>query len=149
VLVFGAGGGLVITTHLGLSPLLAPLWPRLCVSSSSGSRESQSTKYISCIFEAEFFINGAIKSAALLAHAVFRLPFVKRFALSYRTVVYMSVCVSVCDVGILWPNGWMAQDATLYGGRPRPRRHCVRWGPSSIPNGGTAVSHFLAHVCRF
>jgi len=32
----------------------------------------------------------------------------------------------------LWPNGWMDQDATWYGGRPRPRRverQCVRWGP--------------------
>jgi len=27
----------------------------------------------------------------------------------------------------------MNQDATWYGGRPRPRRHCVRWGPSSPP----------------
>jgi len=25
---------------------------------------------------------------------------------------------------LLWPNGWMDQDATWYGGRPRPRRHC-------------------------
>ena len=32
---------------------------------------------------------------------------------------------------LLWPNGWMDQDATWYGGRPRPRRLCVRWGPSS------------------
>jgi len=32
---------------------------------------------------------------------------------------------------ILWPNGWMGQNATWYGGRPRPRPHCVRWGPSS------------------
>ena len=31
---------------------------------------------------------------------------------------------------LLWPNSWMDQDATWYGGRPRPRRHCVRWGPS-------------------
>jgi len=30
----------------------------------------------------------------------------------------------------LSPNGWMHQDATWYGGRPRPRRLCVRWGPS-------------------
>jgi len=29
------------------------------------------------------------------------------------------------------PNGWMNQDATWYGSRPRPRPHCVRWGPSS------------------
>jgi len=26
----------------------------------------------------------------------------------------------------LWPNGWMDYDATWYGGRPRPRRLCVR-----------------------
>jgi len=43
----------------------------------------------------------------------------------------------------------MDQDATWYGGRPRPRRHCVRWGPSSPPKkgGGTLPRpHFLAHV---
>jgi len=34
---------------------------------------------------------------------------------------------------LFWPNGWMDQDGTWYGGRPRPRRHCVRWGPSSPP----------------
>jgi len=39
--------------------------------------------------------------------------------------------VSVCDVGALWPNGWMNQDATWYWGRPRPRRHCFGWGPRS------------------
>jgi len=32
---------------------------------------------------------------------------------------------------LLWPNGWMHQDATSYGDRPRPRPHCARWGPSS------------------
>jgi len=32
---------------------------------------------------------------------------------------------------LLWPNGWMDQDATWYEGRPRPRPHCVTWGPSS------------------
>ena len=34
---------------------------------------------------------------------------------------------------LLWPNGWMDQDTTCYGGRPRPRSHCVRWGPISYP----------------
>jgi len=34
---------------------------------------------------------------------------------------------------LLWPNGWMDQDATWYGGRSRCRRHCVRWGPSYPP----------------
>ena len=28
---------------------------------------------------------------------------------------------------LLWPNGWMHQDATWYGGRPQPRRLYVRW----------------------
>ena len=27
---------------------------------------------------------------------------------------------------LLWPNGWMDQDGTWYGGRPLPRPHCVR-----------------------
>jgi len=27
---------------------------------------------------------------------------------------------------LLWPNGWMHQDATWYGGRPHPRRLRVR-----------------------
>jgi len=40
-------------------------------------------------------------------------------------------CQSVCNVSVLLPNGWMDQDKTLHGGRPRPRPHCVRWGPSS------------------
>jgi len=36
---------------------------------------------------------------------------------------------------LLWPNCWMDQDATWYGGRPWPRPHCVRWEPSSPPKG--------------
>jgi len=32
---------------------------------------------------------------------------------------------------VLWPNGCMDQDATWYGDRPLPTRHCVRLGPSS------------------
>ena len=44
---------------------------------------------------------------------------------------------------LLWPNVWMDQDTTWYSGRPWPRRHCVRWGPSS-PKKGTA--QFSARV---
>jgi len=41
----------------------------------------------------------------------------------------------------------MDQDATWYGGRPRLRPHCAKWGPTSPPqNGGTALQ-FSAHVC--
>ena len=32
---------------------------------------------------------------------------------------------------LLWPKGWMDQDATCQGGMPRPRPHCIRWWPSS------------------
>jgi len=35
---------------------------------------------------------------------------------------------------LLWPDGWMDQDATCYGGSSRPRPHCARWGPS-LPKG--------------
>jgi len=31
---------------------------------------------------------------------------------------------------LLWPNGWMDQDATCCGGTPQPRRLCIRWAPS-------------------
>ena len=47
----------------------------------------------------------------------------------------LSVCLSVCDVGVLWPNGWMDQNETWHGGRPWPRPHWVRWGPSPPPKG--------------
>jgi len=47
----------------------------------------------------------------------------------------LSVC-PVCNVGVLWPNGWMDQDETWHGGRPPPWSRCVRWGPTSpSPNG--------------
>jgi len=52
-----------------------------------------------------------------LLYAVFGRPFVKRFALCYRS----------CDVPALWPNGWTDQDETWHAGRPRPWPHCVRW----------------------
>ena len=60
-----------------------------------------------------------------------RQPFVKWFALCYRFVIFMSVCLSVCDIGVLWRNGSMDQDETWQGDRPRLRPHRARWGPSS------------------
>jgi len=39
---------------------------------------------------------------------------------------------------LLWPNSWMDQDATWYRGRPRSRRHCVRWWTKLPPGKGTA-----------
>jgi len=59
-------------------------------------------------------------------------PFVKRFALCYRTVV-CPIWLSLCNVGVLWPHGLMHEDETWHGGQPRPRPYCVRWEPSSPP----------------
>jgi len=41
--------------------------------------------------------------------------------------------------GFTVSQGWMDQDATWYWDRPRPRPHCVRWGPSSTTERGTAA----------
>jgi len=51
---------------------------------------------------------------------------------------------------LLWPNCWMHQDATCYGGRPQPRPLCGRWdmGTQLPPQkmGGAQPHQFLAHV---
>ena len=43
---------------------------------------------------------------------------------------------------LLWPNGCMYQDTTWYGGRPQPRRNCVRWRPSSPSSRGAQPLNF-------
>jgi len=45
---------------------------------------------------------------------------------------------------LLLPNRFMHQDTSWYRGRPRPRRHCVRWGPSFPTERGTAAPTFGA-----
>jgi len=45
-----------------------------------------------------------------------------------------SVCL--CDVGVLWRSGSIDHDEAWHGGRPRPRPHCVRWGPAPFPRKG-------------
>ena len=57
------------------------------------------------------------------------------------------LCLSFCNVGVLWSNGWKDQDGTWYVGWPRPRPHCVRWGPSSPKKGHSPPPQFVAHVC--
>jgi len=52
---------------------------------------------------------------------------------------------------LLCPNGWMDEDATWYGSRPRSMTHCVRRGPSCAPpppaqKGHSRSPSFLAHV---
>jgi len=56
-------------------------------------------------------------------------------------------CLSVCDVGVLWPNSWMDQGETWQAGRPRPWPHCDRWGPSCPSPKGHSPPQFSAHIC--
>jgi len=51
----------------------------------------------------------------------------------------------ICGPCLLWPNGWMDQDANWYGGKRRPRRLCVRWGRSP-PLKGTQPPVFMSVV---
>jgi len=46
---------------------------------------------------------------------------------------------------LLWPNGWIDQDATWHGGGPRSRPHCARWRPSSPPQKGGVSPQFSVH----
>jgi len=55
-------------------------------------------------------------------------------------------CCQMAGWILLWPNGWMDQDATWYEGRPWHRLHCVTWGPSSPCQKGHSPQ-FSAHVC--
>jgi len=74
---------------------------------------------------------------------VFGRPFVKRFALWYKSVV-CPVCLSVlsvCNVRALWPNGWTDQDETWHAGTPRPWQHAT-WGPSSPSPKGAQPPNF-------
>jgi len=47
---------------------------------------------------------------------------------------------------LLWPNDWMDPNTSWYRGRPRARRCCVRWGPSS-PWKGTQQPPLFGPIC--
>ena len=46
---------------------------------------------------------------------------------------------------LLWPNGWIHEDATWYGSIDLGPGHCIRRGPS-YPRKGHSTSLFSAHV---
>jgi len=71
-----------------------------------------------------------------------------RPVLSDRCLSVQSVCLTcpVCNVGVLWPNGWMDQDETWHADRPRPWPHCVTWWPSSPSPKGTQPPFFGPYV---
>jgi len=41
---------------------------------------------------------------------------------------------------LLWPNGWMDEDATWYGSRPQPRPHCVGGWQVKLPVCDTSLT---------
>jgi len=47
---------------------------------------------------------------------------------------------------LLWPKGWMDEDATWYGSRSRPRPRYVKRRLSSPPRKGHSIPPSLAHV---
>ena len=46
---------------------------------------------------------------------------------------------------LLWPTGWMGEAGAWHGGRPEPRRHCVRWRTSPLPKKGGGAPKFLEY----
>jgi len=53
----------------------------------------------------------------------------------------------VRNVGVLWPNSWMAEDATWYGRRPLPDNIVLHSDPVSVSmERGIAAPHFSSHV---
>jgi len=54
--------------------------------------------------------------------------------------------LSVCNVGVLWPNGWPDQDETWHAGRPRPG-HIVLDGDPAPPAPKRHSPQFSAHIC--
>ena len=62
----------------------------------------------------EYSLDHMGRSSSRSQEEIFGRPFVKRFAIGPLSVL------SVCNVGVLWPNGWTDQDETWHAGRPRP-----------------------------
>jgi len=82
-------------------------------------------------------------------HLVFGRPFVERFALSHGTFVCLSVlsCLSVCNVGGLWPNSYIdyRMPLDMQVGLV-PGDVVLDGNPAPPPERGTAAPHFSVHV---
>jgi len=67
--------------------------------------------------------------------------------LSVLSCHVLSVCLSVCNVGVLWPNGWMNQDETRHAGIGFGSGHIVLHGDPAPPiQKGGAAPQFSARV---
>ena len=74
-------------------------------------------------------------------------PFVKRSPYVIGPLSVCPVCprLSVCDVGVLWPNGLTDQDETWHAGRPRPGHIVLDGDPAPPPPKGHSPQ-FSAHI---
>ena len=89
----------------------------------------------------EQFLKFSVGFWATVCKAVCPMP-------SDRCRSVLPVCLSVCNVGVLWPNRLTDQDETWHAGKPRPWPHCVRWGPSSSPPKGYSAPVFGPYPLR-
>ena len=86
---------------------------------------------------------------SILPPPLYGRPFLKRFALCYQTVVCLSCPVlSVCNIGVLWPNGWTDQDETWHAGRPRPWHIALDGDPALPPQRGAEPPIFGPYLLR-
>jgi len=53
--------------------------------------------------------------------------------LSDRCPMLSCPALSVCNVGVLWPNGWTDQDETWRAYRPRPSHIMLDGDPGTPP----------------
>ena len=60
--------------------------------------------------------------------------------------VCLSVC-PVCNVGVLWPNGWRDQDETWHAGIDLGPGHIVLDGDPAPPPPKGHSPQFSAHMC--
>jgi len=93
----------------------------------------------------------SIVAPDVFANIVFFLPWIQRQIGRESLRLFVRPLTSngrdrcpVCNVAVLWPNGWMDQDATWYGGRHRPGDIVLDGDPA--PHGkGHSSPHFLDH----
>jgi len=116
-------------TLISMFPVLVLLLPGLCLLS------------IKTLGVIDKYLTFDSHVCAVCKKSLFGRPFVKRFALCYRTVVCLSVTLVYCGHTVGWIRMPLGAKVGLV---PGPRIHCVRLGLSSPKE---AQPQFSTHVC--
>jgi len=128
---YGRWGPSSPSSEMGTAPLLfclCLLWPNGWMEQDAAGTEVGLDQATLCYMRTQLPRGKGHSSPHFSAHA-----YCGQMAGWIRIPLGTEVGLGPC---LLWPNGWMDQDTTWYGSRPRPRRHCVRCGPSSPPRIG-------------